>query len=64
MYALFLLMKSQSPDKPAWYTEGPKNIDDQMDFDDMKMPQFHDQAICKIECINSFKKSKIMLILC
>ncbi|KAH9284076.1 hypothetical protein ECG_03295 [Echinococcus granulosus] len=51
-------------EKPAWYTEGPKNIDDQMDFDDMKMPQFHDQAICKIECIDSSNKDKILLSLC
>ncbi|KAL5970897.1 hypothetical protein TSMEX_001373 [Taenia solium] len=28
-----------------------------MDFDEMKMPQFHDQAICKIEGINSSKKA-------
>ncbi|VDL18979.1 unnamed protein product [Hymenolepis diminuta] len=42
--------------KPAWYNEGPDNLDELMDFDDMKIPQINDKAIYKIECSDTSKK--------
>nr|CDS34982.2 hypothetical transcript [Hymenolepis microstoma]CDS34989.1 hypothetical transcript [Hymenolepis microstoma] len=46
-------------EKPAWYNEGPDNLDVLMDFEDMKIPQINDKAIYKIECSDTSKKGMI-----
>ncbi|VUZ48220.1 unnamed protein product, partial [Hymenolepis diminuta] len=50
------IIEKTSDKKPAWYNEGPDNLDELMDFDDMKIPQINDKAIYKIECSDTSKK--------